>query len=418
MRFISNARVSQSLRRNLKTFIALLSTTRRLTAAVIVALGLLAVGLTAATASASASPSAQGIAKAWSYVPEYSSGPALASGEVVSSTGTPLTNSTVVVFPVPVRATAGETLTPLARTATDAQGNFTVRIPAGRLTSLATSRSMGALNVHVVVFYPGGISQHYYTISSKNAALLKSGTTAKSYTTASARLILHAAQQTNPTASQAKALQPGSCEIVNSHIIKNISVTVASKESDASNLAATKIGYSTTTSMTLGAGISYTSDSSGFSASGQTTQSAGGSYAWPSLPSEGNNALNGQGQYTDTQQDCEAGGNYSTSWTLTQYYVGGTLSTPGITPVAAGDCSANAAGSKNTYTAGTQKTFSAGVSLAALGYGVNLSSQDGWSSESYIEYDMGSTGHPVCGVGYPPGKDAPLVLQVHSSVTT
>jgi hypothetical protein len=233
------------------------------------------------------------------------------------------------------------------------------------------------------------------------------------------KLAIQATPQARISAAQQAAVTPDSCEPTGSTTtIKDIPVVVGSKESDASDLALTQFSYGSSSSMTLGAGVSYTGDMTGFSADGTTTETSGGSWTFGSLPSKGNNDLYGTGQYEEVETLCYTAGNYSEFWTVSQSFVGGELKTPGITPVGAGDCVATDKGSKNTFTMGTQQTFSTGVQLSAVGFGINLSSQSGFSSDTTLTYNMGADGHPICGVNVPPGKGGSVqVIQVHSSVT-
>lgn len=397
-----------------------LSKARPLTTAFILVTGLIVSGSVGMPASASALPSAQTIERGWSSVPEYSTAPALASGEVVESDGTPVSQSTVILFPVPLSPKSGTPLTPLARTITDSQGRFTIRLPVGQFSKLATSRSGGALNLHVIAFYPGGIAQQFYSVSSSSAALLSGDKTADNASPTFAKLILHATLPTRFPGTREAAISPDSCEPDGSATqIPNVPVIVGMKESEASDLSSTTFSYSSTASMTLGVGISYTSPTGGFSADGSTTQTSGGSYTWDSLPSESNNDLEGYGIYNDQEFLCIIAGNYSNYWLLSQNYVGGEYGTPGTPPVAAGDCIPTQAHTTNTFTTGTQQTFGAGVQLSGLGYGINLSSQSGFSTDTSLTYEMGAHGHPVCGVSVPPGDSGKVeAIQVHSGITT
>ena len=92
-------------------------------------------------------------------------------------------------------------------------------------------------------------------------------------------------------------------------------------------------------------------------------------------------------------------------WNLQQAGVAGeyTYATPGTPAIPAGDCITSAAGSPNKFQTGTQQTFSVGAQLSALGYGINFSSQDGFTSNSYLIYTFSKHGHPICGSGGFPG---------------
>ncbi len=202
------------------------------------------------------------------------------------------------------------------------------------------------------------------------------------------------------------------CE--SSRTLAQIPVTMGYKQSSDSNLAYAGFDYSTSSSTTLGAGISYTSASGGFSADGTTTQTAGGSWTFPNLPGAGNNDFNGDGIYYDQEYLCYMVGNYSTYWLLTQHDVAGEKGTPGASPVSVGKCVTTLPGTTNIIHSGKQETFGAGVQLGSLGFGVNLSSQDGWSTQSELTYKMGSAGHPLCGSSDYPGSPGYVgVVGVH-----
>ena len=111
----------------------------------------------AASRASGATPSAvAAIAAQWSSVPEYSSSPVIDRGTVVNSGGRPVPGATVLLFPVLLGAPAGTALTPLARAMTDSSGHYAIHLPAARDSRLAKSRSGGALNLHLMAFYPGG----------------------------------------------------------------------------------------------------------------------------------------------------------------------------------------------------------------------------------------------------------------------
>jgi hypothetical protein len=78
------------------------------------------------------------------------------------------------------------------------------------------------------------------------------------------------------------------------------------------------------------------------------------------------------------------------------------VGSPGAQGIAAGDCSTQGAGFKDTYTYGIQVTWGGGADLKGEGFNINLSSEDGWSSDAYLTFQTGSESAPVCGTtGYP-----------------
>jgi hypothetical protein len=376
-----------------------------LIASVVAAIGVTALGPTPASASSVSLRQVEAIQRGWSYVPEYSSAaPALALGEVVGSDGSALPGATVILFPVVKNSKAGTVMEPLARTITDTRGHFTLRLPTSRESRLASPKTR-ALNLHVIAFYAGGIAQWFYSLPTATSSPVP------------AKLVFHRSTVKAPNITGI-TVQPYSCEAVGAATqTGGIPATMGVKESAAGDLANTTFQYGSTATSTFGAGVSYTNSDSGFSADGSTTQITGGSQSWNKLPSASNNDLNGTAHYYDQEYDCQIAGNFSQYWTLTFHVVSGTASTPGITPIPTGKCSAYARNSTETETTGTQMTFSTGVKLTQLGFGVDLSSQDGFSTSSSLSYTTGPLhGHPICGqYDYPNAPDNIGVLAVHST---
>ena len=190
------------------------------------------------------------------------------------------------------------------------------------------------------------------------------------------------------------------------------------RETAASDTTTT-FTYSTSSSMTLGTGVSYTGSNSGFSANGTTTQTSGGSYTFRNLTGTGNNHLQGDGIYDEWENYCvNVRGNANVyMWNLQQQDVSGeyTYATPGTPAIPAGDCITSQAGANNSFSVGTQQTFSAGAQLSVAGYGINLSSQDGFTNASTLTYRFSTHGHPICGSGGYPGIPGYTgVIGVHS----
>ena len=125
-----------------------------------IALGalLIGAGVSANSAAAGTAPasgdSAAAIASAWAYVPEYLSAPVIESGVVVDHAGHPVPGAIVVLFPVPRNPANGTTIAPLARGATAANGRYELHLPATLDSALANKWTRGALNLHIMVFYP------------------------------------------------------------------------------------------------------------------------------------------------------------------------------------------------------------------------------------------------------------------------
>jgi hypothetical protein len=360
----------------------------------------------ASHASPTATSTVAKIQQAWSSVPMFSSSPQIARGKVVNSTGVAVSGATVILFPVgAVEHRAGQKLTPLARATTDSSGRFTMRLPMASHKALVTKRSEGALNLHLIAFYPGGLAQWFLPIpaGSKAAAM------------PSAKLVLRHDSHPAAAVDPAGPNSPASCETDGSpRTVSQIAVIMGYKSSLDTHLAWSQFEYDTTTSVTLGVGISATGPTGGFSASGSTTESAGGAYTWAPLPGAGSNYFEGAGQYVDQEYLCLTAGNYSTYWQLSQKGVAGEFGTPGAPAVSAGQCVPTSPGSTNQIKSSTQETFTSGVQLSADGYGINLSSQAGWNKDTILTYKMGDVGEPMCGVGAEPGDSGSRAVQIHS----
>lgn len=81
--------------------------------------------------------------------------------------------------------------------------------------------------------------------------------------------------------------------------------------------------------------------------------------------------------------------------------------------MSAGKCSLAEAGVPVEYDTTTQSTWSQGVSISNQ-IGINLSSQDGWTTSAALIYDLAVVA-PVCGVTNWPNRNNPSAgyLQVH-----
>jgi hypothetical protein len=306
---------------------------------------------------------------------------------------------------LPSKAGARATVTPLARTTTDSTGRFAIRLPASSDPSLTTTRSGGALNLHVIAFYPGGVAQWFYSLPSAKRAVAFQPT---------AKLVLHHAPETLQTASPAAPTEPDACTTQVVRVIAQVPVVMGFKESGDAHLKYATFEYDNSDSLTLGAGISYSSDSGGFSQDGSTTQTAGGSTTYPNMVGAGNNVLLGDGIYDDTYWVCPEVHGGLQFWELTQHDVDSDFGTPGASAIPIGKCLVTHPDTTLSYTQGTQQTFTSGVSLAAKGYGVNLSSQDGWSASATLTYAFASSSAPICGMAdYPGSPDYVGIIGVH-----
>jgi hypothetical protein len=369
------------------------------------------------------------IERDWSYVPQFSSAPALARGQLVDSGGAPVSGATVILFPVLDNPRVGDKLTPLARTTTGASGSFTVRLPADRDALLTSRRSAGARNLLVMAFSPGGVAEWYYslpagsTVGRAGNAVTAAGTGAASVPFAKLRVHPEArTAQTSATARRARAagVSPttGGCGTIYYAPIGNIPVVVGMRETAASDTETT-FSYDSGTSMTLGTGVSYTGQYTGFTANGTSVKTSGGTYTSPPLKGAGNNHLQANGVYNETENYCNIPPNNVTVWNLTQSGVWGEGSptTPGTPAIPAGYCGHGERGWSNTFSTGTQQTYSYGAQLSVLGYGIDLSSQDGFTNDSSITYYFTTYSHPICGSGgYPGVAGYTGVIAVHSTI--
>jgi hypothetical protein len=224
------------------------------------------------------------IQQAWSFVPDYSASPALDTGTVRNSAGKAIAGATVVLFPYLIAPKAGTALTPLARTVAGPDGTFTIRLPDADRAELASKRSEGVLNVHIMAFYPGGIANWFEPIKPGASTALPARLTLRNAGTATA---------TAATSSTPSAVGSNCSAIGNPKIRGGIPAQVGYKSSADSNLANTSFTYTDSASATEGVGISGTGPNGGFSAAGTVTQNTEGNGVFTNMPGAGSNDLNG-----------------------------------------------------------------------------------------------------------------------------
>jgi hypothetical protein len=342
-----------------------------------------------ASAAAPASPAAvAAVQRSWSSVPEFPSSPVIDTGTVVAA-GRTVDGATVLLFPVQYGKQGG-VVRPIARAVTSSDGGFAIRLPASDDHMLISAgHYSGALNLHVMVFYPGGIGSWF----------TRAGATVP-------RLALHRIPVDISSG-------PAICESSLDKTFANVPVEIGFKDTgDTPAPAWATYTYDTSASTTMGAGISYSSATGGFSNDRTTTQSAGGSYTWPHLKGAGVNDLLGAGLYYDYHWICDPGDN--------QFYIvelnsiGSSEGSPGAEPIAAGKCDTLEHNTTDTYTQGTQWTWSSGADLKAVGLNIDLSSQDGWSSTAYLTFAAGSDNVPVCGVDNYPNSHSPSAGELNA----
>lgn len=364
----------------------------------------------ATTSHAAPMPEIMAIQRGWSYVPEFASSPVIDGGTVLDSAGHPVADATVIVFPVLLNGgKPGSVLQPATRTISDGSGRFALRIPATRDALLMNRRTGGYLNMHVMAFYPGGVANWFTPVRAGHRLV------------PTEKLVLrHFAAGDGPSragsGTPAAAASPDICKNGTLHKIGNVPTDVGYKSSLSSKLDYATYQYESSTSTTMGAGISQTSAYSGFSASGTTTQSAGGHFTWPTMPGAGSNYLQAAGLWYDQEIVCSIPTGEYTQWDLNFNSLGSAYASPGAPAVSAGYCDLQEHNTVDTYNKGAQATFQYGANLEAAGVGINLSSQDGWSNTAYLTFATGSTSLPVCGVNNYPNSTGPSAgyLQVHS----
>jgi hypothetical protein len=367
--------------------------------------GQAAASTAAPSRTSSATPSAvAAIQAAWSSVPDYPASPMIDHGTVRDSGGQAVPGATVILFPVLLGPAAGTVMTPLARATTDSSGHFAIHLPASRDALLANRKSAGALNLHVMAFYPGGSADWFTPIPAGAHAVAPVAT-----------LTLRTAGQA-ATATPAAPSAPEVCIDQKPKVLSGFPVTVGYKSSLDTNLAYTAFSYGTGVSNTFGTGVSITGPGGGFSANGTTSEADNTGVTFPNIPGASSNNYRAGGAYYDQEIVC--GPIVTHQWELYQDAVGGDDGTPGAEPLSAGDCFTGGANTSVKIDATKQTDFSQGVDLEADGINLNLSSQDGYSSSSTLTYKFGSKSAPYCGVHNFPGATqapAPGHIVVHAA---
>jgi hypothetical protein len=345
------------------------------------------------------------IQQAWSFVPDYSASPALDTGTVRNSAGKAIAGATVVLFPYLIAPKAGTALTPLARTVAGPDGTFTIRLPDADRAELASKRSEGVLNVHIMAFYPGGIANWFEPIKPGASTALPARLTLRNAGTATA---------TAATSSTPSAVGSNCSAIGNPKIRGGIPAQVGYKSSADSNLANTSFTYTDSASATEGVGISGTGPNGGFSAAGTVTQNTEGNGVFTNMPGAGSNDLNGSGSYVDQEYQCyiDRFEPPQDEWQFSPDVINSQYSTPGAKAVSAGYCNKTTANTEEKVYTSSQSTFSDGIQAEAIGLNINFSIQIGYATDSELIYTMGSAADPECGVGnYPNGAgDGEVVI--------
>jgi hypothetical protein len=185
----------------------------------------------------------------------------------------------------------------------------------------------------------------------------------------------------------------------------------------ASHINFSQFTYTRTVSQSTGVGISLSGEHAGFSTDGTTSQSSGIQVNFAQIKGATSNDMAVVTTWNDTELNCIASGTLQPflAWEVTLNGVGGPWSnpTPGAPAVAAGKCLPEGPNAPFTITTTNQATDTQGVSLSNM-IGINLSSQDGWTTSAALTYSL-ATDAPVCGVSNFPGSTNPSAgfVQVH-----
>jgi hypothetical protein len=357
-------------------------------------------------ASAASAPTASEVAavqQEYSAVPEYSTAPAIESGRVVDSGDHPVAGATVLLYPFPLQAPKGTVVSAVSRAVTDAAGSYTLHLPATQRSALADTGTGGALNLHLMTEYPGGVGNWFFSIPSAHATAAAARITMQSAPSSS--LSAAAGGTTPQTADYCRTVSQTSIGPIDEYI--GYKSTLDSKTT--TNFTWTK-GFSETT----GVGISYSGTYASVSASGSSTMASNTSETFTAIKGASSNHYQAQSRWYWTETACGNQNETTYSWTLHQYYIDGGAGTPGAPAVAAGKCVTTNGLSSVTSDNQQQTTFSGGVDAKALGFDINLNAQDGFTSDASLTYSFASGDHPPwCGVKGYPGEAANDYLQIH-----
>lgn len=383
--------------------------------AVAVSMVLVVVGL-GGSASATATGSAAGdsvtaIQQAWAYVPEYTAAPAIESGLVTDHAGHPVAGATVILFPLLRNPKKGTVVPPLARTVTGANGRYVLHLPTALDSSLANKWTRGALNLHIMVFYPNASGSWFVPIPAGQHA-----------TASAASITLRAVAETYVSDLPDDAPPNGSCDAASSpKSIGPVAQIVGYKSSLDPKLISAEFSYSTGYSVTTGGGLSYSGTYGSVSGDGTTTTSDTETIVYKPLPGAGSNYYEADSVWTWQKFQCfhpggHGGGYWTNEWYLYENAVGGSRGTPGAPAVKAGYCYSSTDLESVTEDRSTEKTWAQGADLKALGVDVNLSSQDGYTTDASLTYNFNVKARdypPYCGVGGYPGTQSAGYVQVH-----
>lgn len=381
--------------------------------AITIAVSLATVTLAVSNANAASRNAAEikSIQQAWSAIPENAGAPALDNGRLTDAAGHAVGGATVLAFPVPVNAKVGQSIMPLARATTDSAGRYTLRLPYERWGLLRSGSLDAYLNVHIMAIYPGAVGDFFTPVK---LSARKAGTT---------DLVLRQRQFRAPASTSAPGstsaiVSPDACVVASSYLYSNVQMIVGYRSAlTAARINYTTNGLSTTSSETTGVGISGDSGDGGFggfSESGTTTKSSTHSGTYQ-ITGASNNDMRASTTWSNDFIECtiDGKGDVDEYWQAVFDDIAATNGTPGAPAVAAGKCDTLGANEPNEYDTQTESTWSAGVSIASK-IGINLSSQSGYTSESYLIIDAKESA-PVCGTAnYPntPGVNVGYI-QLH-----
>ncbi len=341
-----------------------------------------------------------------------------------------MAGATVIVLPVPQSPKAGQSLTPVSRATTDSNGDYTLRLSSSERSQLMASGNNDYRNLHIIAFYPDAMANWFMPLSASTQAASTADPSASTQAVPTAHLVLQqlpSQDAANAAASDGAVPQtvipPGatSCSVASNTEIPGVEMVVGYKSTlTASHIKFAQFTYTRTVSQSTGVGLSLTGANAGFSTDGTTSQSSGIQVNFKQITGASNNDMAVVSTWNDTKWSC-FGINSSgvltpfTGWTVTLNGIGGPWSnpTPGTTAVAVGKCETEGPATPFTMTTTAQATDTHGVSISDM-IGINLSSQDGWSTSAALTYSL-ATSAPVCGVSNFPGATNPSAgfIQVH-----
>lgn len=405
-----------------------------------------AVGALTAAALTLATQSAYAVSEVGGdWLPETTSsallsGPTIAVGQILSKSGKPFG----VELPVELRLWPGEgvlgaltigdgvKLTPVAKTLTDADGFFELRIES----PAEVSRMAGEdhyIDLEIVATTPDGIASYSFSVSTSelNGTSLVDSPKNQSQHGSLTDLVLEPISATDssvaskssqgvPDGAISDPATDGSndyvdklyCEWVVVQDLGNRDVTVGSAYMTASGVT-DDFQFSSGASMTLGVGYSAAGQNAGFSQTGTSTRTTSGTVDYPSHTGTNNHRIfRTYYQYATFRERCQtsatSGWYWANNWETrpTTWAAGAPYGTSASAPATpAANCTVFPNGSSFTKSATVAVTWASGVSVSSA-IGINLSSVSGWSSAVKNVWTFTVSGRMLCGTDAAIGGNA------------